>query len=68
VARQAFFNNDPKADKIKGIQSDIKTVQDIMMENIGIGPSPPCAPQTTSSKTHTGPAYSCFLRECAAEG
>jgi len=32
--QMAFFNNDPKADKIKGIQSDIKTVQDIMMENI----------------------------------
>jgi len=29
-----FFNTDPKADKIRGIQSDIKTVQDIMMENI----------------------------------
>lgn len=32
---QSYFNNDPKADKIRGIQSDIRSVQDIMMENIG---------------------------------
>lgn len=53
--RQAFFNNDPKADKIKGIQSDIKTVQDIMMENIGTRPLPAAAPQTKQHRARLTP-------------
>jgi vesicle-associated membrane protein 7 len=32
--QMVYFNTDPKVDKIRGIQSDVKAVQDIMMENI----------------------------------